>query len=103
MQGMDVSHAGPKRRRLQQDRSLEAELKNGNLSNRILERKLLEHVEAVDANMVRSRFTQLLTVAVCRVRDVYLTACITYLSLLVMCVHSCLGPSSMVTSEGLRH
>ena len=53
LQGMGQTQPGPKRRRLQLERNLDAEVAGGSLTREVLERKLLEHVESVDASMVR--------------------------------------------------
>lgn len=50
---MKQTQPGPKRRRLQLERNLDAEVAAGSLTREVLERKLLEHVESVDASMVR--------------------------------------------------
>lgn len=49
---MKATQAGPKRRRLQRERDLDADVANGTVTQQVLERKLFEHVESVDANMV---------------------------------------------------
>lgn len=49
---MKGTQPGPKRRRLQNQRDLDVEVANGSVTKQVLERRLLEHVESVDANMV---------------------------------------------------
>jgi hypothetical protein len=56
---MKETQPGPKRRRLQLQRDLDADIANETVTAQILERKLLEHVETVDANMVRCFTAQL--------------------------------------------
>ena len=54
MQELGESDSGPKRRRLQAQRDLVQEVASGALTAQLLERKLHEHVESVDADMVRT-------------------------------------------------
>ena len=49
---MKATQAGPKRRRLQCERDLDADVAKGIVTQQVLERKLFEHVESVDASMV---------------------------------------------------
>jgi hypothetical protein len=52
-QVMKETRAGPKRRRLQERQDLVDAVATGDVSQDVLERKLLEHVDSVDADMVR--------------------------------------------------
>lgn len=52
MQVMSETQAGPKRRMLEQRQDLVSEVAKGTISGQVLERKLHEHVESVDADMV---------------------------------------------------
>ena len=57
-QELGESDSGPKRRRLQAQRDLVQEVASGALTAQLLERKLHEHVESVDADMVRTHTLQ---------------------------------------------
>lgn len=50
---MRDTEAGPKRRKILQGRNIVAQVEDGNLSKTVLINKLSDHVEAVDADMVR--------------------------------------------------
>jgi hypothetical protein len=52
VQGMKDTQPGPKRRRLQLQRDLVVDVANGTITRQALEKKLLEHIESVDASMV---------------------------------------------------
>lgn len=54
MQGMRSTQAGPKRQRVLLGRDLVTQVENGLLTKTVLVHKLTDHVEAVDADMVRS-------------------------------------------------
>ena len=55
LQEMEGQGAGLKRQRLQAEHSLLQAVKNGTVTAQTLEEKLRNHVEAVDADMVRSK------------------------------------------------
>lgn len=75
---MGATEPGPKRRRLQAGRNLAAETSDGTVTAALLEAKLREHVEAVDAEMVRSAaFTPACIIGMPLVRIVSHTFCAT--------------------------